>query len=67
MGGVHGISVGLSFMGGKDTDAQVLSYAFAYEQHSLRRLEPQYLKNAEAIPFIAEAMQGYNKGGMKKH
>jgi len=67
MGGIHGISVGLSFMGGKDTDAQVLSYAFAYEQHSLRRLEPQYLKNAEAIPFIAEAMQGYNKGGMKKH
>jgi amidase len=62
MGGIHGISVGLSFIGGKNTDAQMLSYAFAYEQHSLRRLEPQYLKNAESIPFIAEAMQGYKEG-----
>jgi hypothetical protein len=25
----------------------------------LRRLAPQYLENAEAIPFIAEAMKGY--------
>ncbi|PKG93225.1 amidase [Paraglaciecola sp. MB-3u-78] len=62
MGGIHGLSVGLSFIGGKNTDAQMLSYAFAYEQHSLRRLEPQYLKNAEALPFIAEAMQGYKEG-----
>jgi amidase len=62
MGGIHGLSVGLSFIGGKNTDAQMLSYAFAYEQHSLRKLEPQYLKNAEAIPFIAEAMQGYDEG-----
>jgi amidase len=59
MGGIHGISVGLSFIGGKNTDAQILSYAYAYEQHSLRRLAPQYLENAEAIPFIAEAMKGY--------
>jgi amidase len=59
MGGIHGISVGLSFIGGKNTDAQILSYAYAYEQHSLRRLEPQYLNNAESVPFIAEAMKGY--------
>lgn len=61
MGGIHGISVGLSFIGGKNTDAQILSYAYAYEQHSLRRLEPQYLKNAESVPFIAEAMKGYKE------
>jgi amidase len=59
MGGIHRVSVGLSFIGGKNTDAQILSYAYAYEQHSLRRLEPQYLKNAQAIPFIADAMKGY--------
>ena len=62
MGGIHSISVGLSFIGGKNTDAQILSYAYAYEQHSLRRLEPQYLKNAQAIPFIAEAMKGFDQG-----
>jgi amidase len=60
MGGTHGLSVGLSLIGGKNTDADILSYAYGYEQHSLRRLEPQYLKNAEAIPFIAEAMKGYS-------
>ena len=59
MGGIHGISVGLSFIGGKNADAEILSYAYAYEQYSLRRLEPQYLKNAEAIPYIADAMKGY--------
>jgi amidase len=62
MGGIHNISVGLSFIGGKNTDALILSYAYAYEQYSLRRLEPQYLKNAQAIPFIAEAMKGYKQG-----
>jgi amidase len=59
MGGIHGLSVGLSFIGSKNADAKILSYAYAYEQYSLRRLEPQYLKNAEAIPFIADAMKGY--------
>lgn len=62
MGGIHNISVGLSFIGGKNTDALILSYAYAYEQYSLRRLEPQYFKNAQAIPFIAEAMEGYAQG-----
>jgi len=59
MGGIHAISVGLSFIGAKNTDAEILSYAYGYEQHSLRRLEPQYHKDAEAIPFIADAMKGY--------
>jgi amidase len=61
MGGIHGISVGLSFIGGKNTDAEILSYAYGYEQHSLRRLEPQYLKKAEAVPFIADAMKPYSE------
>jgi amidase len=60
MGGIHNLSVGLSFIGGKNTDVQVLSYAYGYEQHSQRRLQPHYLKNAEAIPYIKKAMNGYN-------
>ena len=60
MGGIHAISVGLSFIGAKNSDANILSYAYAYEQHSLRRLAPQYFENAQAIPFIAEAMKGYS-------
>jgi amidase len=59
MGGIFSISVGLSFIGGKNTDADILAYAYGYEQHSMRKLEPQYLKNAEAIPFISDAMKGY--------
>ena len=60
MGGIHHLSVGLSFIGGKNTDAQVLSYAYGYEQHSLRRLQPHYLKNSEAIPSIQQAMSSYD-------
>jgi amidase len=63
MGGVHALSVGLSFIGTKNSDANMLSYAYGYEQHSLRRLEPQYLKNAQSIPGIAEAMNAYNSAG----
>ena len=60
MGGIHHLSVGLSFIGGKNTDAKVLSYAYGYEQYSHRRLQPQYLNNAEDIPFIKKAMNGHN-------
>lgn len=59
MGGIHAISVGISFIGAKNTDTDVLSYAYGYEQHSMRRLEPGYLKSAEDIPSVAEAMKGY--------
>ena len=59
MGGVKSLSVGLSFIGGKNTDADILAYSYAYEQHSNRRLEPQYLLNAEEVPAIAKAMKPY--------
>lgn len=59
MGGIHGLSVGLSFIGGKNTDADILSYAYGYEQQSMRILEPQFLSNAEELDVIADAMQGY--------
>ncbi|WP_426358234.1 amidase [Pseudocolwellia sp. HL-MZ19] len=57
MGEIHSLSVGLSFIGTKNTDANILAFAFAYEQQSQRRIEPHYLTNAEDIPAIAEAMK----------
>lgn len=56
MGAVHSLSVGLSFIGTKNSDAEVLGYAFAYEQHSMRRIEPQYLPSAASLPSISRAM-----------
>lgn len=60
MGEIHSLSVGLSFIGTKDTDANILAFAFAYEQQSQRRIEPRYLTNAEDTPAIAEAMEAKN-------
>ena len=56
MGTVHGLPVGISFMGAKDNDANVLSFAFAYEQATMHRVDPQYLESAEARSEIAAAM-----------
>src|SRR5690606_9670678 len=42
MGGFRALPVGLSFIGGHFQDASILSYAYAYEQHSQNRLAPQY-------------------------
>ncbi|MDU0353924.1 amidase [Paraglaciecola aquimarina] len=56
MGEIHHLSVGLSLIGGKNSDAKMLAYAYGYEQHSMRRIEPQYLKSAEAIPAINQAL-----------
>ena len=57
MGDVHGVPVGISFMGGKDTDAALLGYGYAYEQASGIRLTPKYLETAEDRPEIKAAMQ----------
>jgi len=57
MGTVHGLPVGVSFIGGQDKDADVLSFGYAYEQKTHMRAEPQYLTNAEDRPEIAKAMQ----------
>lgn len=56
MGDVHGVPVGISFMGTRGTDAALLRYGYAYEQASGIRLTPRYLPTAEARPEIAEAM-----------
>lgn len=56
MGQVHGIPIGISFIGGRDSDASILSYGFAYEQASQARVEPAYLETAEDRPEIGAAM-----------
>ncbi|MBO6506184.1 MAG: amidase [Kordiimonadaceae bacterium] len=59
MGGVHGMPVGFSIMGAKDDDANILSYAYAYEQRTNLRLEPQYLPTSDMRDEIKENMKGY--------
>jgi amidase len=57
MGTIDGLPIGLSFLGGRDRDAAILSLGYAYEQKTSRRVAPQYLPNAEARPDIAKAMR----------
>lgn len=57
MGDVHGVPIGFSIMSGKDADADVLSWGYAYEQASQMRVEPQFLANAEARPEVSAAMK----------
>lgn len=59
MGEVNALSVGLSFIGSKNTDANILAYAFAYEQHSMRRVTPKFLNHAQDLPAIKKAMKPY--------
>ncbi len=42
MGAVAGLPVGVSFIGGKWTDADVLAAGYAYEQASRKRVAPTY-------------------------
>ncbi|HEV7342411.1 MAG TPA: amidase [Sphingopyxis sp.] len=42
MGTVQGLPIGVSFIGGKWTDAEVLAAGYAYEQASRKRVSPTY-------------------------
>lgn len=57
MGAVNKLPVGLSVIGAKDQDIEVLAAAYAYEQASLARVEPQYLRDASEIPHIGKALE----------
>lgn len=57
MGEVHGVPLGVSFIGGRNRDADILAYGYAYEQKTGLRPEPGYLATAEDRPEIAAAMQ----------
>ncbi|HXC06431.1 MAG TPA: amidase family protein, partial [Bacteroidia bacterium] len=43
MGTVHGLPVGLSFVGLAWTEAELLALAYAYEQASLKRTVPSFI------------------------
>ncbi len=58
MGAVHGIPIGISFVGARNADAKVFSCGYAYEQKTNLRPEPEYLKSAEDLPEIAVPMKG---------
>ncbi len=59
MGAFRNVPVGLSFIGTANQDAQVLAYAYAYEQQSNRRVTPTYLATAAADEDLAKAMKPY--------
>ena len=56
MGNVHGIPLGVSFMGSAGDDAAIIAYGYAYEQASHQRIDPHYLPSADERPEIAAAM-----------
>jgi amidase len=56
MGDVHGIPIGVSFIGSAGDDAAIIAYGYAYEQASQLRPDPHYLESAESRPEIATAM-----------
>ena len=56
MGSVHGVPIGLSFMGTSGEDAAILSYGYAYEQTTMMRTDPAFLPSADVRPEIAGAM-----------
>ena len=57
MGTVHGLPLGVSFIGTRDDDARVLAFGYAYEQATNHRVDPGYLPDAEARPEIGAAMR----------
>lgn len=56
MGNVHGMPVGLSFMAGKDQDAKVLAFGYAYEQRTHHRIDPRFLPTADVRQEITAAL-----------
>ncbi len=56
MGEVYGIPIGLSFIGGANADAAVLSFGYGYEQASQLRPEPGYLPGVDHRQDIASAL-----------
>ena len=60
MGDVHGVPIGFSIMGAKDNDVAIMSYGYAFEQASQKRVEPQYLTSAEDRAEIVSATKPGN-------
>lgn len=57
MGHVKGLPVGLSFIGPQWSDALILSLGYAYEQASMKRIEPRFLSSIEEAPHVAPLLK----------
>jgi amidase len=57
MGLVHGLPVGLSFIGEAWSEAKLLSFAFAYESRASARTPPTYARSIEDAEPIAGALR----------
>jgi amidase len=55
MGEVRGLPVGLSFIGPKWSDALILSLGYDYEQASMKRIEPAFLRSIEEREDVRRA------------
>lgn len=53
MGAVQGLPVGLSFIGPRWSEAQLLGFGHAYEQASLKRVTPSFAESVETMPAVA--------------
>ena len=53
MGAVHHLPIGFSFMAGAYKEAEIISMAYAYEQATLKRTAPQFLKSSVPVESAA--------------
>jgi amidase len=49
MGQVHGLPIGISFIGGKWQDARVLGAGYGFEQLTKARIKPRFIPSLEAL------------------
>lgn len=63
MGSVKGLPVGLSFIGSKWSDADILSFGFAFEQASKNGMTPRFLPAIEQSEEIAPLLLPIGAGG----
>jgi amidase len=57
MGHIRGLPIGLSFIGPQWSDALILSLGYAYEQASMKRVEPRFLPSIEDSPEVAPLLK----------
>jgi amidase len=59
MGAFRNMPVGISFIGTANQDAEILGYAYAFEQQSKLRVTPKYLPKAQDDADVARMMKPY--------